>query len=92
MSSWVFGKPIETRHGSFAAGQALPPEWDTRETRRQLTDQFGADAVVQAQAVSNEAVATRLSAIEQSLQEIKAKLGIKNGATGKALDRILGRA
>lgn len=89
--NWQFGKDIETRHGSFAIGQPLPPEWDTRETRKQLVDQFGEGVIVQAQAVSNEAVAMRLSAIEQSLEEIKATLGIKDnlkeGLTGKAKGR-----
>ena len=90
--SFVFGKPIETRHGSFAVGQALPPEWDTRETRRQLVEQFGADVIVQAQAVSNEALTIRLSAMEQSLEEIKAALGVKGESAKKLTGKAKGRA
>lgn len=86
--TWVFNKSIETGHGSFAVGQPLPPEWDTRETRRQLVEQFGDGVIVQAQAASNEAIAMRLSAMERSLEEIKAALGVEDDAkrklTGKA--------
>lgn len=83
----VFGKTIETRHGSFVAGQPLPVEWDTRETRKQLVEKFGKDVIVQAQAVSSEVVAVRLSSIEKSLSEIMAALGVEDKTkkiTGKA--------
>lgn len=81
---WVFGKSIETRHGNYAVGQALPPEWDTRETRKQLAEQFGEGTVVQAQALSMESMATALSEIKESLGEIKAALGVKESTGGKA--------
>ena len=88
--AWIFGKSIETRHGNFAVGQALPPEWDTRETRRQLAEKFGEGILIQAQAASMQSVAVALSAILKSLEEIKAALNVKNktekNLTGKAKD------
>jgi len=87
MAGLVFGKAIETRHGNFAAGDPLPIEWGTRETRRQLIEQFGEDVLVQAQTVSNESMSARLSAIERSLEEIKTALGIKMGAKAKSTDK-----
>ena len=86
--TWIFGKSIETRHGSFAAGQALPAEWDTRETRRQLVEKFGEDVLVQAQAASTQSMAVTLSAILKSLEEIKAALGVK----GEAKEKLMGKA
>lgn len=90
--SWMFNKPIETRHGSFAVGQALPPEWDTRETRRQLVEQFGEDVIVQAQAASSQSTAMAFSAILKSLEEIKAALGIKIEDGEKSTGKAKGRA
>jgi len=88
--SWVFGQSIETRHGNFAKGQPLPPEWDTRETRRFLLDKYGKDAVLQVKETSNAEVAERLSAIEGTLASICAALDIK--ADAKKLDAGKGRA
>lgn len=90
--SWVFGKSIETRHGSFSPGQPIPPEWDTRETRRQLVEQFGKDVLAQGGSASNEALAARLAAVERSLEEIKEALGIKPGANHKPRGRAKGQA
>ena len=92
MAGLIFGKSIETRHGNYAAGDPLPVEWNTRETRKQLVEQFGEDVLVQAQAVSNESMSARLSAIEQSLGEIKTALGIKIGAEAKSANKSKGRA
>ena len=76
----VFGKDIKTRHGDYRAGQPLPAEWETRETREQLVEQFGKDVLVEAQSVSSEQMAARLSAIESSLKQIKEALGLKSEA------------
>ena len=90
--SWVFGKAIETRRGSFAVGQPLPPEWDTRETRRQLVEKFGDDVLARGGGASNEAVTARLTAIEQSLETIKEALGVDPGARQRQPDKAKGRA
>ena len=90
--SWVFGKSIETRHGSFSPGQSIPPEWDTRETRRQLVEKFGKDVLVQGGSASNEALATRLAAVERSLEEIKEALGIEPKEAQKSGSQAKGRA
>lgn len=89
--SWQFGKSIETRHGSFAVGQVLPPEWDTRETRKQLVDKFGEGVIVQA-AASNESTAVALSAILKSLEEIKEALGVKADFKERLTGKARGRA
>lgn len=88
--TWIFGKSIETRHGSFAAGQALPAEWDTRETRRQLVEKFGEGVLTQA--ASNESMAMILSAIVKSLEEIKTALGVKGEAEKELTGKAKGRA
>mgnify|MGYP001602377194 CR=1 FL=1 len=89
---WVFAKSIETRKGNFAVGQALPPEWDTRETRNQLVEKFGEGVIVQAQAFSMESIAMSLSAIQKSLDEIKSELGIKSQAAKKLTGKAKGSA
>ena len=78
---WVFGKSIETLKGNFEAGVPLPPEWDTRETRAQLVEKFGADVLVQGNTLSTGA---RFDAIEKSLAQIKAALGIKEEKKAEA--------
>lgn len=84
--SLIFGKNIKTRHGEYSAGQPLPVEWNTRETRRQLIQQFGMDVIIEAQTVSNESLSKRLSAMEQSLIDIKDALGLKADEQAKSLD------
>ena len=74
--NYSFGKNIETRKGTFQAGQPVPPEWTGKETIRQLREQYGNDAVVDT-ALINASVEVRLAAIEKSLEEIKRELGIK---------------
>lgn len=88
---WIFGKSIETRKGNFAAGTPLPPEYDTRETRAQFIGKFGADVLVQGNAMSTEA---RFDAIEKSLAQIKAALGIKEekSEAKKPQGQVKGRA
>ena len=74
--NYSFGKTIETRKGTFQAGTPVPPEWTGKETIRQLREQYGDDAVVDA-ALANASVEMRLKAIEQSLEDIKRELGVK---------------
>ena len=75
---YVFGKTIETTKGVFVEGQPLPMEWTGKETIRQLRERYGEDAVlVPADAhASLAAVCQRLTAIEESLVEIKMAVGI----------------
>ena len=89
----VFGKAIETRHGNFNAGDPLPSEWQgSKETVRQLREKYGQDAIVDKKAASDSflSLGDRLSAIEQSLTDIKDSLGIKS--TGEAASKSKGRA
>jgi len=91
----IFGKAIETRHGNFNAGDPLPSEWaGSKETVRQLREKFGKDAVIDKSAASDSFVSfgERISAIEQSLVEIKTALGIKTEAKGKSANKASGRA
>ena len=82
--NYSFGKNVETRKGTFQAGQPVPPEWTGKETIRQLREQYGDDAVVDA-ALANASVEMRLKAIEESLNDIKRELGVKS--TGDAIGR-----
>ena len=75
---YVFGKTIETAKGVFREGQALPMEWTGKETIRQLRETYGEDAVL-IPADSREslsAIGQRLTAIETSVDEIKAAVGV----------------
>lgn len=84
----VFGKAIETRHGNFNAGDPLPSEWrGSKETVKQLREKFGKDAVIDKKAASDSflSLGERLSAIEQSLTDIKDSLGIKGVEGSKPL-------
>lgn len=74
---YTFGMAIETRHGNFLPGQPLPPEWDTRETRRQLVKQFGKDVLNHQGEMAISSMAATLKAIEESLGQIKEALGIR---------------
>lgn len=75
---YVFGKTITTAKGEFKAGQPLPPEWNGKETIRQLRETFGEDVLVTAagERETLQAIAARLGAVEASLEEIKAALDI----------------
>ena len=87
----VFGKAVETRHGNFNVGDPLPSEWaGSKETIRQLREQFGKDAVIDKKAASDSflSLGERLSVMEESLEEIKSALGIK----GKVAKKLTGEA
>lgn len=90
---YSFGKRVETRKGTFERGQPLPLEWTGKETIRQLREQYGSDAVVDA-GLANASVEARLAAIEESLNDIKRELGIKpaGDATGANKVAAKGRA
>lgn len=86
--SYSFAKTIETKKGTFNAGQPLPPEWAGKETIRQLRERYGEDVLVDS-GLANASVEARLSAIERSLEDIKRELGVKpvggaNAAKGRA--------
>ena len=86
----VFGKAIQTRHGNFNAGDPLPSEWQgSKETVKQLREKYGSDAVMDQKLASDSFVSfgDRISAIEQSLADIKDALGIKSAADGKSLGK-----
>ena len=68
---YTFGMAIETRHGNFLPGQPLPPEWDTRETRRQLVKQFGKDVLNHQGEMAISSMAATLKAIEESDKQQK---------------------
>lgn len=75
---YVFGKTVETRKGTFAAGQPLPLEWTGKETIRQLREQYGEDAVVipeDAQATIGQ-IFQMIAALQSDMKEMKEALGI----------------
>lgn len=75
---YVFGKTIETRKGTFAVGQPLPPEWTGKDTIKQLREQYGDDVLVVPEDAhsSLSAVSRKLTALETAINEIKEALGI----------------
>ena len=91
----VFGKAIETRHGNFNAGDPLPSEWrGSKDTVKQLREKFGKDAVIDKEAASDSflSLGERLSAIEQSLADIKDALGIKSAGDSKPLGETVSKS
>ena len=83
-----FGKAIETRHGSFNAGDPLPSEWTGKETIRQLREQFGQDAVIKRKSASDSFIGfgDRLADIEKLLADLATRVA----GTEKSLGSIDG--